>query len=78
MILIQSTVILIQSTVIYNIDVDINKLNKQKITNRDFKKFEYYDKFKEHLIKNNKFIFDIITIDTLIEKHYNCHNLIRI
>ena len=60
----------------YNIDINIDELQKIKLTNRDVKRADH--KFDERDISKNKFIFETITIDSLNETFYNCINMISV
>ena len=60
----------------YNIDINIDELQKIKLTNRDVKRADH--KFDERDISKNKFIFETITIDSLNETYYNCINMISV
>lgn len=64
--------------IIYNTNIDTNELKHIKMTNREYKKINMYNRYNNAIIQNYKFIFETITIDTVNEKYYQCKNYIKL
>ena len=62
----------------YNINFDIEPLEKIKVYNDEFKDIEWHDKYKEDLIKKYIFVFDTLYIKDLNKIYYNPTNLIDV
>ena len=58
-----------KSEILYDIDADVSKLKKIKVSNKIYNDWE--DKYNERVIRNTKFVFETVYLDSLNETYYN-------
>ena len=58
-----------KSEIFYNLDADVNKLWKFKVTNKTYNSWDWGDKFKDFIVRDQKIVFE--TVYYANKMHYN-------